>query len=311
MEIQNAKHVRKPKLIVVLGPTASGKSDLAVTIARAIKRHRLADGAEIVSADSRQVYTGLTIGSGKITKKEMRGIAHHLLDVASPKRIFTVTRYQRLANRAIRDIIKHARIPILCGGTGLYIDAVVHDHTIPAVPPQPKLRKELERQPTDALFAQLEQLDPQRSKTIDRHNRRRLIRALEITLTTGLPVAPLATASPYDTLTIGIARAPETLHRLIAVRLRRRIKAGMFAEVARLHAQGVSWKRLDDLGLEYRWVSRHLRGTIAKEAMIEKLTTEIVNYAKRQMTWFKRDKRIHWVADDAAALQLVKRFLDA
>ena len=301
----------KPKLIVVLGPTSSGKSDLAVAIARAIKQRKLAIGAEVISADSRQVYTGLDIGSGKITKKEMRGVRHHLLDVASPKRTFTVTRYQRLAKRAIRDIIKRNSIPILCGGTGLYIDAVVHDQVIPTVPPQPLLRKKLERESTESLFTQLTQLDPQRSQTIDRYNRRRLIRALEIVLATGSPVPPLATSSPYDTLAIGIARPSETLNQLITTRLRKRIKAGMFNEIKILHAAGVSWDRLDDLGLEYRWVSRYLRGLIAKDAMIEKLITESIRYAKRQMTWFKRDKRIHWVADETEAMQLVEQFLDA
>lgn len=305
--------MNKPKLIVVLGPTSSGKSDLAVSIARHIKRHPPfggATGAEVISADSRQVYTGLDLGSGKITQREMRSIPHHLLDVASPKRTFTVTRYQRLAERAIRDILKRNHIPILCGGTGLYIDAVVHGHIIPAVPPQPKLRKELERNSTEALVTQLERLDPHRALVIDRHNRRRLIRALEIVLATGSPITPLATATPYETLSIGIARPPETLRQLIEARLRKRIKAGMFAEVARLHTEGVSWNRLDDLGLEYRWVSRHLRGEITKEAMIEKLTTESVRYAKRQMTWFKRDKNIHWVVDEAEALRLVDHFLN-
>ena len=300
----------KPKLIIVLGPTSSGKSDLAVVIARHIAKNKIAPAAEIVSADSRQVYTGLDLGSGKITKKEMRGIPHHLLDIASPKRTFTVTRYQHLAQRAIRAILKRNHVPILCGGTGLYIDAVVHAQIIPAVPPQPMLRKKLGRESTESLFAQLARIDPRRSQTIDRHNRRRLIRALEIVLATGSPIPPLAISSPYNTLSIGIARPPEILNRLITTRLHKRIKAGMLKEVARLHAQGVSWNRLDDLGLEYRWVSRHLRGLITKAAMIETLATESARYAKRQMTWFKRDRNIHWIADEAEALRLVDRFLD-
>ncbi len=301
----------KPKLIVILGPTASGKSDLAVAIARFIagKNHPLITGAEIISADSRQVYKGLDIGSGKITTKEMRDIPHHLLDVASPKRTFTVTRYQTLAQKAIRSILRAKHVPIICGGTGLYIDAIVNGYVLPDVPPQPALRKELERQSTELLFTQLEQLDPYRAQTIDRHNRRRLIRALEIVIVTHSPVPPIQHTSSYDVLKIGIARAPEDLRSLIETRLQKRIRSGMIAEVERLHDAGVNWKRLDDLGLEYRWVSRHLRGSITRTEMIEQLSRDIINYAKRQMTWFKRDKDIHWVANEAEAISLVDRFL--
>lgn len=302
-------HHPKSKLIVILGPTASGKSDLAVAIARFIKQKKLAPGAEIISADSRQVYTGLDIGSGKITQKEMRGVPHHLLDVASPKRTFTVTQYQRRAQKAIRDIVKQQHIPILCGGTGLYIDAVIHNYILPGVPPQPALRIELERQSTEMLFAQLERLDPHRARTIDRHNRRRLIRALEIVLITRSPIPPIERSSPYDLLLIGIARPQEELRSLIETRLAKRIKAGMIKEVERLHASGVSWNRLDGLGLEYRWVSRYLRGSIPMETMLQRLTLEIVRYAKRQMTWFKRDKNIHWVTNESEAIGLVKNFL--
>lgn len=304
--------MNKPKLIVILGPTASGKSGLAVTIAKFIKKNKLATGAEIISADSRQVYTGLDIGSGKVTKKEMGGIPHHLLDVSSPQRTFTVTHYQRLAKKAILDITKRGGIPILCGGTGLYIDAVVHEYIFPHVPPQPSLRKELEQQTTDMLFAQLERLDPRRSRTIDRHNRRRLIRALEIVLTTHSPIPSIATSSPYTVLTIGIARPQEELRTLIESRLHKRIKAGMLKEVAQLHnplSGKLSWNRLDALGLEYRWVSRYLRGLITKEIMIEHLTTDIIRYSKRQITWFKRDKQIHWVTETQQSIDLVKQFL--
>lgn len=299
----------KPKIIVILGPTASGKSDLAVAIARAIKRQKLASGAEVISADSRQVYTGLDIGSGKITQKEMRGVPHHLLDVASPRRTFTVTRYQALAQKAIRSIIHNKYIPILCGGTGLYIDAVVYGYVLPNVPPQPALRKELEQRSTEKLFTQLEQLDPARAQAIDRHNRRRLIRALEIVLVTHSPVPPIEHASSYDTLKIGITRTHDDLQSLIEKRLQKRIRAGMLKEVERLHADGVSWQRLDGLGLEYRWLSRHLRGTITRHDMIEHLSRDIINYAKRQMTWFKRDKTIHWVTSEAEAIELVHNFL--
>ncbi|PIZ71593.1 MAG: hypothetical protein COY11_01125, partial [Candidatus Portnoybacteria bacterium CG_4_10_14_0_2_um_filter_44_20] len=199
------------KLIVILGPTASGKSDLAVEIAlrlgsgQARKKYGI-NGAEIISADSRQVYKGMDIGSGKITpdtknssnfstgqaKKKYifthKGIPHYCIDVASPKRRFTVAQYQKLAQKAIKSIWRQNKVPILCGGTGLYIQSIVDDLVIPEVPPDAKLRAKLEKLSTDELFEKLKKLDPRRAENIDRHNRRRLIRALEIVIKTGKPV---------------------------------------------------------------------------------------------------------------------------
>lgn len=158
----------KPKLIVICGPTATGKSDLAVEIARQI-------GGEVISADSRQVYTDLDLGTGKITKREMRGVPHYLLDVADPKRQFSVARYKKLADKAIRDIQKRNKTPILCGGTGFYIDAVVSGAVLPDVPPNKALRSELARKTDDELFETLKRMDPNRAETIDKHNPVRLV----------------------------------------------------------------------------------------------------------------------------------------
>ena len=284
----------KPFVIAVVGPTASGKSDLAVRLAKKFN-------GEVISADSRQIYKGLDIGSGKITKKEMKGVPHYLLDVASPKRVFTVSQYQKLGQKAIKDILKRGKLPIICGGTGFYIDALVSNLKFPEVPPQKELRKKLEKESIESLFKKLKKLDPRRAKNIDRHNKRRLVRALEIILTTKQPV-PLATtmhsSSQYNVLKIGIKKEPEELKKLIHKRLIKRLKQGMIKEVENLHRPpaggGLSWKRLDDLGLEYRYVSRYLRGLISKEEMIEKLETEIRRYAKRQMTWLRRDKNVIW-----------------
>ncbi len=311
------------KIIVILGPTASGKSELAVKIAKKFN-------GEIISADSRQVYKGLNIGSGKITKKEMRGVPHHLLDVVNPKRTFTVTQYQKLAKKALANIIKRNKIPIVCGGTGLYIDALIYDYNFPNVPPQPKLRKQLEKKSTEELFEQLKKLDPRRAKNIDRFNRRRLIRALEIIITTKKPVGVLRQAqdkkSSYDFLKIGIKKSPEELKYLIGKRLIKRLNR-IIKEVENLYKpfdsaqgkQGLSWQRLDNLGLEYRYVSRYLRGLISKDKMIKSLEKEIYQYAKRQMTWFsakggsasggKKDEEIHWIDNYDEAQKLTRKFL--
>lgn len=289
------------KVLVILGPTASGKSDLAVKLAKKLN-------GEVVSADSRQVYKGLDIGSGKITKREMRGVRHHLLDVASPRGLFTVARYRPLARRAVRDILRRGKLPIIAGGTGLYVDSLLYDTPLPEVPPNPKLRARLEKETVAKLFAQLQKLDPRRAGNIESKNKRRLVRALEIVLATGRPVPELQKREPaYDAVKIGIARPPEKLKRRIRERLARRLKQGMLREVKKLHGQGISWKRLDDLGLEYRYTSRYLRGLISREEMTTTIEKESWAYAKRQMTWWKKDKGIRWIKNERQALALIKR----
>jgi tRNA dimethylallyltransferase len=265
---------------------------------RLAKKHN----GEVISADSRQVYKGLDIGSGKITKKEMDGIPHHLLDVASPKRVYTAAHFRRDAEKAIRGILKRGKLPIIVGGTGFYIDTLLHDRALPDVKPNAMLRATWEKLSADALFSRLQAKDPARAKTIDRHNKRRLIRALEIIQETGKPVPQLSQSTPYDVRKIGIALPPATLKRRIHARLVARMKKGMVREVERLRENGVSWKRLDDLGLEYRYVSRYLRGEMTKAHMLQKLEAEIWQYARRQMTWFKRDPKIRWIDSRGASL---------
>lgn len=292
---------------MVLGPTASGKSALAVNLA---KKH---DG-EIVSADSRQVYRGMNIGTGKITKKEMAGVPHHLLDVASPKQKFTVTRYQKLAGKAIKDILKRGKLPIICGGTGLYIDALLYGWKLPEVKPNWKLRAELEKKSTEELFDRLRKLDPKRAAEIDKHNPRRLVRALEIVIATGQSshsnILSNSGVSQYDALKIGIDWPDAVLKKRIEKRLLVRIKQGMVREVEKLHSRDLSWNRLDAFGLEYRWVSKYLLGEMTKLEMIERLNTEIWRYAKRQRTWFRRDKNIKWISKSSRAEGLLKKFLE-
>ncbi len=294
----------KTKIIVILGPTASGKSDLAVEIARQI-------GGEVVSADSRQVYSGLDIGSGKITKREMRGVPHHLLDVANPMQQFSVVQYRRLALRAIADINKRGKIPILCGGTGFYIQSIISGIVIPEVPPNKLLRKELEKKSVEELFRMLQKLDQRRASEIDAQNSVRLVRAIEIAQTLGVVPVLAHTPPPFDILQIGIKIDHSTLRKKISARLIKRMKKGMLAEGRRLHTEGLSWKRLRALGLEYRAMTDMLTGPLTHSEMIEKLTTEICQYAKRQMTWFKRDKTIKWfaLAEKEKIFTTVKKFL--
>lgn len=297
------------KIIVVLGPTASGKSDLAVRLAKKFN-------GEIISADSRQVYRGMDIGTGKITREKMKGIPHHLLDVASPKRRFTVVQYRKLALSAINKIFKRGKLPILCGGTGFYIQAVIDGIIIPKVKPDWKLRKKLEKETTEELFKKLRKLDPKRAEIIDKNNKRRLIRALEIITKTQKPVPPLQRQPlPYPVLIIGIKKEKTELKKLIKKRLLKRLRQGMVEEVKKLHQSGISWKRLEEFGLEYRFVAQYLQKKISYGEMINLIQKESEHYAERQMTWFKKmgmssTHPINWLKRYSHAEKLVKKFLE-
>jgi tRNA dimethylallyltransferase len=292
----------KQKIIVILGPTASGKSALAVRLAKKIN-------GEIISADSRQVYSGMNIGTGKITKKETRGIAHYLLDVASPKKIFTVVEYKNLATKALGKIFKQNKTPIICGGTGFYIRALVDGIVIPEVAPDWKLRKNLEKKSVKELYSLLKKLDPKRAENIDKNNPRRLIRAIEIVKKTKKAVPEFKTNPlPYSILFIGVKKSDQELKKLIALRLKKRLKQGMVAEIKKLHKDGISWKRLEEFGLEYRYIAQYLQKKINYSEMQSILQKEIEHYAKRQMTWFGKDKRIKWVKNYQGAERLFKNF---
>ncbi len=268
------------KIIVVCGPTATGKSDFAVELAKKI-------GGEIISADSRQVYKRLDIGSGKITKREMGGVPHHLLDVASPKRVFSAAQYKKLAGKAIKGIIKRGKVPIICGGTGLYIDTIIHDTDFPAVPPNTALRKRLYSNSARALFEYIQKIDPDRARTIDKYNKARLIRAIEIAEALG-KVPKIIRKKRYNVEWHRLDFPDDVLKERIHIRLYKRMRQGMLAEVKRLHNESVSWKRLEALGLEYRYLALFLQGKLSKQEMLKRLETEIWHYAKRQRTWFKK-----------------------
>lgn len=297
---------RKQKIIIVVGPTSSGKSNLAVLIAKKFN-------GEIISADSRQVYKGMNLGTGKVTKKEMDGIPHHLLDIANPKHKYSVTQFKKHAQRAIIEIQTRGKIPILCGGTGFYIQVIIYNYILPIVKPNKILRKKLAKLSTTQLAILLKKLDSRRAKEIDLHNPHRLIRAIEIATELGkIPILKKSTNSPYNALQIGIITDDTMLKKCIKTRLLTRIRRGMVAEAIHLHSQGVSWKRMKELGLEYKYLALFLQNKLLKTEMIEQLNTAIWRYAKRQKTWFKRDKNIKWfsVNEIKKIESVVEKFLN-
>jgi len=293
-----------------LGPTATGKSGLAVKLALRLNSGQAKklgiNGAEIISADSRQVYKGLDIGTGKVTKKEMGGIPHHLLDVISPQKTFSVAEWKEQAEKKIDEIVSKGKLPIICGGTGFYIQSIVESVVLPEVPPNKTLRKQLTKKKLEDLQKILAKLDPRRFANIDIKNRVRLIRAIEIA--THLGSVPPLSKGIFDTrhkfLEIGLTLPDDELKKKIHNRLIVRIKTGMITEAKKLHKKGLSWKRMYELGLEYRYLAlllnpksdfKYSKGqTFGIPEFIQKLETEIWHYTKRQKTWFKRDQKIKW-----------------
>lgn len=312
MEKQLLSFGQNPKVIAIVGPTASGKTSLSIFLAQKI-------GGEVISADSRQVYRGLDIGTGKVTKKEMSDIPHHLLDVANPKKIYTASDFQKDATTALRYIVANNKIPIIVGGTGFYVDTLLGRMIFPDVPPNEKLRALLEKKSLEVLFTMLAKKDPVRAANIERGNKRRIIRALEIAATIGVspPGGPtLQNAGDYDVLWLGVNPPEKKLRKNIHTRLLSRISDGMVKEAQQLHKKGLSYKRMEALGLEYRSLSYLLQNKISKEEFVSQLEFAILHYAKRQNRWFKRNSDIQWLnsapssrAGKTEAMQLAKAFL--
>src|SRR6266704_5031944 len=297
----------RPRLVVELGPTASGKRTLGIGLAQRF-------GGEIVSADSRQVYRGLDIGTAKVTAEEQALVAHHLLDVADVREVYTVAQFQRQAIAAIDAILARGHHPFLVGGSPHYIQAVVDNLEIPAIAPQPDLRAELEARSLEDLLKQLEELDPHSAAVIDRNNRRRVIRALEVCLISGRPFSEQRkVAAPlYTSLLLGIHWPREVLYRRIDLRVDERMRQGMVEEVQRLLDEGVSQQRLEALGLEYRYITRWLTGAFENEdEMVQRLKYAIHDFTRRQLTWFRKEKRIVWMngGDWEQAEDVVRDFL--
>jgi tRNA dimethylallyltransferase len=276
-------------LVVLLGTNASGKSELGIRLASQL-------GGEVVSADSRQVYRGLDLGSGKISPAQALLVKHHLIDAADLSDSFSLAQYQRAAYCAIDSISAAGKRPLLVGGTGLYISAIVEGYELVDVPANDPLRAELEDLPLPQLVERLAKSDPEAARRVDQSNRRRLIRAIEIAAG-GRSHASAHQRSPrYHCLQLGLTWPREILEERIEKRLRDRLANGMIDEVAGLRARGVPDTRLDKLGLEYRYITRYLRGELGDlDDLRRELGIAIRQFAKGQLTWFKRDRRILWL----------------
>lgn len=281
--LNRSKKISLPRLVVVCGPTAVGKTAHAIALAKKIN-------GEVISADSRQVYKYLNIGTAKVTQEEMDGVPHHLLDIFNPDDPCSVTRYKYYADQAIQSIIARGKVPIICGGTGMYIDAIVYGKEFPQVLPNKDLRKQLESLSTLQLFAHLAMLDPKRAATIDRANRVRLVRAIEIAESLGSVPEVQEKTSLYDVEWVYLDLPDDELRNRIHTRNVARLDNGLIEEVQDLHSvHKLSWERMEALGLEYRYVGRFVRGEIeTKQELLEMLDLKIWQYAKRQRTWFKK-----------------------
>ena len=274
-----------PKLIVIAGTNASGKSGLSVALA---ERY----AGEVISADSRQVFRGLDLGSGKITPEETRGVPHHLIDVCDPGDFFSMHDFQRLAYAAIDGVLARGKRPFLVGGTGLYIASVTEGYVMSDAAPDLEYRDYLETFETPALYEMLVRAVP--DIQIEKNNRNRVMRVLE-KLHAGDDHVP-HNEPRYDCLKLGVTWDREVLRARIDERLERRLRAGMIEEVRDLMDSGVSLEFLRKLGLEYRFIAQYLIGEIPDRAdMLEQLGNAIKKFAKRQMTWFRRDPDILWL----------------
>lgn len=299
-----------PKLIIIEGPNASGKSGLSVACAKKLEERGIR--AEIISADSRQVFKGLDLGSGKITKEEMQGIPHHMLDVAKPNDFYSLKQFQDGAYEAIDGIIARGNVPILCGGTGLYVNAVADGYELNDAAPDNKLRGQLEEKTSEELIDLINRLAPDALEKVDRDNKRRLERCAEKVVLGKYKENP--SKPRYSCLEIGTQWDRAVLYKRIEERLDRRLLEGMLEEVETLRNNGTSDDFLYKLGLEYRYCLRYLKGEIPTEkAFHDDLYKDIRHLAKEQLIWFRKRKNIHWVDMEGDPLrettELVEEFL--
>jgi tRNA dimethylallyltransferase len=270
-----------PKVLVVLGPTSSGKSDFGVELA-------LKHNGEVISADSRQIYRGLDIGTGKITESEMKGVPHHMIDICDINEPFSVADYSERALPIIEDILARGKTPIICGGTGQYIDALIYENSPPKVGPNKSLRAKLETHTTEELYAELLKKDLRRAKEIDKHNKVRLVRALEIIDAIGVVPTQGENIFRYDVKLYLMNPTKELLEERVHKRLLKRFDQGMIQEMESLIAQGYDIGVIASKGIEYKWMAKYLENEINYDELVEHLRIATWQYAKRQRTWNKK-----------------------
>ena len=276
---------RLPKVVAVVGTNASGKSALGIALAKKYD-------AEIISADSRQVFRGLDLGSGKVTPEETQGVPHHLIDVREPNEFFSMADFQRMAYQAIDDIRGRGRLPMIVGGTGLYVDSVLDGYLLSDKEPDLAYRAELEKLTTPQLYDMLLELKP--DVQVEKNNRNRVMRIIE-RIHDGDDATPGKQAR-FESLRLGVSWPREVRGRRIDERLERRLEQGMIEEVQRLMDEGATTEFLLGLGLEYRFITQYLIGEIPdRQVMLDKLAIAIKQFAKRQMTWFRRNPEIVWL----------------
>ncbi|MFC2039120.1 tRNA (adenosine(37)-N6)-dimethylallyltransferase MiaA [Chloroflexota bacterium] len=285
---------KKKPLIAIVGPTATGKSNLALKLSLSLN-------GEIIGADSRQVYRGMDIGTAKLTPEEMSTVPHYLIDIINPDENFSLAQYRGLACQAINDIGSGGKLPMLVGGSGLYVWTVVEGWEIPEVAPNPELREMLEGRAAigegPELFRELAEIDPESAQRIDPRNVRRVIRALEVTGTTGIPFSQMQRreAPDFDTLVIGLTTERKELHRRIDNRVDEMIKAGLVEEVKTLLDAGYTSDLPALSGIGYKQIVMFLNGEIELEAAAQKIKVETHRLVRRQYNWFRlKNEKIHW-----------------
>lgn len=312
--MENIKNNKLPKIIVICGPTASGKTAWSLELARKYN-------GEIVSADSRQIYKKMNIGTAKEAGKWtwcgwrkiyfVQDIPHYLIDFLDPKKNFTVAEFRRQAIKYIKLIIKNKHLPLVVGGTGLYIDALVNNFEIPKVAPNQKLRENLENLSLEELQNKLKKIDSETYSVIDKKNKRRLVRALEVVMLTGQSFSRQRKKKEplFEVLKIGVARPREILYNNIEKRVDEQLSQGLIAEVQSLLKQKYGWHLYSLSGIGYRQFQNYFSGQISLAEAVIQLKQATRQYAKRQLTWFRRDKNIHWVENLAEADKLIEEFL--
>jgi len=282
----------KKPLVVILGPTASGKTGLSLKIAKMFN-------GEIVSADSRQIYKSMNIGTDKIMPAQQEGIRHHLIDELEPNQEFTVSDFKRMAVKSIEEILRRRNLPILVGGTGLYLNTILQNYQIPRVPPQHDLRSQLqkyyEQYGAEQLFKILQEKDPEAAARIHPNNIRYVIRALEINIAGNEPKVDKKAEPLYEVFSIGIEWSRETLYERINGRVDELVHRGLVNEVKTLLMQGFDEKIPAMSSIGYQEIIQYIRGNCTLEEAVEEIKKNTRNYAKRQLTWFRHYKDVHWL----------------